>query len=142
MSVEVDMTGLDAQLRKVAYRTKSGGVKATLAGAMIVKEALKVNTPYENESDRKWKAQRQIEAKTGESHEFKHMRDDIVISKPDKLGEVTVGYGKDTAWRSHFVNDGTIHQPPQHFAEKTVAETREMVTATMQRVINTEVAGL
>ncbi|MCZ4248184.1 hypothetical protein O2313_11690 [Bacillus amyloliquefaciens] len=43
------------------------------------------------------KQQRQIEAKTGESHEFKHMRDDIVISKPDKLGEVTgwlwKGYG-------------------------------------------------
>lgn len=146
MSVDVDMTGLDAMFRQLAYKTASGGKKASKAGAEIVAARLKENTPYETKSDRKWKAQRQVEAQTGITREFKHMRDDIIQSAPNELGEIEVKYGKDTAWRSRFVNDGTIYQPkngtPPHFAEKTVAETHEPVKIAMQQIINKELAGL
>jgi len=141
MSVEIDTSGLDRQLRELAYKTKTGGKKATKAGAVIVAAALKVNTPYEDKSDRKWKQQRQYDAQNGQSREFKHLRDDIVISPPDALGDIEVKFGKDTAWRSHFVNDGTIHQAPQHFVEKTVEETRIAVKETMERAILKEING-
>lgn len=134
MSVTVDLIGLDRTLRKIAYATKSGGVKATLAGAAVVKEHLKNRTPYDEDSPRN----RQKDAQTGELHEFKHMRDDIVISKPNDVGTVTVGYGKATAWRSRFPNDGTIHQEGQHFAERTVSESRGEVVKVMQRIIDLE----
>jgi HK97 gp10 family phage protein len=142
MSVEVDISGLDRQFRELAYKTASGGKKASKIGAAIVAEKLKENTPYENNSDRKWRAQRQWEAENGVSHEFKHLRDDIVQSTPNELGEIEVKFGKDTAWRSRFVNDGTIHQVPQHFAEKTVVETHEPVKIAMQEIINRELNGL
>lgn len=142
MSVEVDMTGLDEQFRRLAYQTAKGAKLASKAGAVIVAEKLKENTPYENRSDRKWKAQRQVEGQTGVSQDFKHMRDDIVLSGPNELGDIEVKFGKETAWRSKFVNDGTIKQQPQHFAEKTIAETHEDVRQAMQGIINEEVNGL
>lgn len=142
MSVEVDMSGLDAMFRKLAYQTESGGKKASGVGAAIVAEKLKENTPIEYASDRKWKAQRKWETENGVTHEFKHMKDDIILSTPNELGEIEVKYGKDTAWRSRFVNDGTIKQDGQHFAEKTVTETHEPVRVAMQEIINKEVNGL
>ncbi|WP_445505818.1 HK97-gp10 family putative phage morphogenesis protein [Niallia sp. 03091] len=141
MSVDIDMSGLDRQLRELAYKTQSGGKKATKVGAAIVAAALKVNAPYENRSDRKWKQQRQFDLQSGVEREFKHLRDDVVISPPNELGNIEIKFGKDTAWRSHFVNDGTIYQAPQHFAEKTTVETHEAVKAAMERVILGEVNG-
>lgn len=123
MSVEIDMGGLERQLRELASRTASGGKKASKVGAEIVAEKLKENTPYDPNT------------------KF-HMQDDIEISRPNDLGEYVVGFGKNTAWRSKFVNDGTIKQHAQHFAEKTVTETHEEVRSAMQEIINQELNGL
>jgi HK97 gp10 family phage protein len=144
MSVEVDYNGLDEMFKRLAFQTENGAKKASVVGAEIVAEKLKENTPYEEDrkGDGKWKAQRQMEKETGVSQEFKHMRDDIIMTNPNPLGEIEVKYGKATAWRSRFVNDGTIKQPAQHFAEKTVAETYEEVKIAMQRVIEREVEGI
>lgn len=142
MSVEVDFSGLDKQFAEIAHRTQSGGRKASKVGAEIVAAKLKENTPFEDKSDRKWKQQREVEHEHGTSREFKHMRDDIVISRADDLGEYSVHFGKDTAWRTHFVNDGTINQRAQHFAEKTVTETKEEVRSEMQTIVDKELNGL
>jgi HK97 gp10 family phage protein len=142
MSVEVDFSGLDRQFAELARKTKSGGKKAAKVGAEIVAAKLKENTPVEDKSDRKWKQQREVEREKGTSREFKHMKDDIVISRADDLGEYNVHYGKDTAWRSHFVNDGTINQSAQHFVEKTVDETKESVRVEMQAIVNKELSSL
>lgn len=123
MSVEIDMRGLDEQFRQLAFRTVSGGAKAAKAAAEIVAEKLKENTPYDPGTP-------------------KHMRDDIEVSKANDLGEYHVHYGKDTAWRSNFVNDGTIRIRGQHFKEKTESESQDEARAEMQRVINEELNGL
>lgn len=51
-----------------------------------------------------------------------HMADDVTVGAVNELGEVEVGYGKDTYWRAHFVNFGTAYQGGQHFIERTVDE--------------------
>ncbi|GGH83560.1 HK97 gp10 family phage protein [Pullulanibacillus pueri] len=123
MSTEIDYSGLDRQFLELAARTKSGGKKAAKAGAQIVADKLKENTPYDPDTE-------------------KHLIDDVEISRVNDLGEYQVHFGKDTAWRSKFVNDGTINQPAQHFAEKTEAEARGEVTEEMQKVIEKELNGL
>ncbi|WEG14153.1 head-tail adaptor protein [Pullulanibacillus sp. KACC 23026] len=143
MSVDIDMDGLDRQFLEIAARTRSGGKKAAkVVAESVVAPKLKENTPYEERSDRKWAAQRVRERVTGVSKEFNHMKDDIEVSGPNELGQYTVHYGEDTAWRSHFVNDGTIYQKPQHFAEKTEVETRSEARAIMQGIIDEELRGV
>lgn len=124
MSFEVDMSGLDRQFRELAYRTESGGKKAAKEASQIVADKLKENTPYDPKTK-------------------KHMRDDIVVTKNSELSaQYDVHYGKDTAWRSNWVNDGTIRIKGQHFKEKTIEETKDEARATMQRVINEELNGI
>ena len=73
---------------------------------------------------------RKILPKTDENH--KHMRDDIKVSvkgKKQKTGVtgVTVGGGKDTAYKWHILDDGTrnpngtVHTPALHFTSKALS---------------------
>lgn len=123
MSVEVDYSGFDMQLAELAAKTASGGRKAAKAGAQIVAETLKKNTPLDPNTKY-------------------HMKDDIEVSKVSSLDEYEVHYGKDTAWRSKFVNDGTIYITGQHFAEKTEREAEEPAKAAMEKVIYKESKGI
>lgn len=95
------------------------------AGRDYIVEKLQANTPYENRSDRSWKAQREQDRLHNTHTQFKHLRDDIVYSGVDQFGHIKIGFGKDTYWRAHFVELGTIYQPARPFISTTIDETRE-----------------
>lgn len=48
-----------------------------------------------------------------------HMKDDVKYQK-DTDGRYKVGYGKNTAWRAHFINNGTVYISPTFFFDKVV----------------------
>ncbi len=69
--------------------------------------------------------EKQLKANTPASGKFtNHLRDDTAISgfKGGNEGTISkeVGYGKETGWRAHFPNSGTIYQRGQEFEEKTI----------------------
>lgn len=135
MSVDVDISGIEVGLRRLAAKEKKVERAGLKKAAEAVAERLKKNTPYyEGPRDGKWRAQRRFEKESGiKTGDFAHMRDDIKISRANQFGEVTVGYGKETYWRSHFVELGTIKQKPQGFIQQTEEEMRRQVMAIMTR---------
>ncbi|MRC26304.1 hypothetical protein GH854_33165 [Bacillus thuringiensis] len=61
-----------------------------------------------------------------------HARDNVVYTKA-KDGQVEIGFDDDVAWRIHFIEFGTIHQPPQHIIEKSLDALAEDVQARVER---------
>lgn len=123
----VTVTGqleLDKNLKEIAARFPRIRNKALKKAGEAVRLRLAVNTSYNanRKSDRKWKAQRQYEKKTGNVTVFPHMRDDVVASNVNSVGELKIGYSEKTYWRAHFPNGGTINQTGTHFMEKTEEE--------------------
>lgn len=53
------------------------------------------------------------------SYMGEHMRDHVIYSKA-KDGYVEIGFDDEVAWRAHFIEFGTIKQPPQHVIEKSL----------------------
>lgn len=55
-----------------------------------------------------------------------HLRDNVVVTgfKGANEGIISkdIGFGKETGWRAHFPDEGTIHQRGQDFKEKTISE--------------------
>lgn len=82
--------------------------RALKTAAKAVAEKLKENTPIDPNDNNET-----------------HMKNDIAISGVNQYGEIKVGYGKETYWRAHFVELGTIKQRPQHFIERTEEEARD-----------------
>lgn len=69
------------------------------------------------------------------SYTLEKMRDHIVFSKA-KDGRVEIGFDDDVSWRVHFVEFGTMKQPPQAFIQKTIDEIeREIVELIRQRIM-------
>lgn len=112
--------------------------KALRAGQEVVVHNLEANTPYENQSDRSWKAQREMDKRTGHKTTFKHLKDDIVYSGVNQTGATQVGFGKDTYWRVHFVQLGTINQPPQPFISNTLNQSEEEYKDVVEKVVREE----
>lgn len=50
-------------------------------------------------------------------YEKTHMKDDVKFHKTVE-GTYEIGYGKDTAWRAIFVNNGTVNMSGQFFFDK------------------------
>lgn len=69
-------------------------------------------------------ASKQLKTKTPIDYDTKtHMKDHVVYSKPTVNNPVSeVGFDKQVAWRAHFVEFGTIKQPPQAFIQKTMRD--------------------
>ena len=61
-----------------------------------------------------------------------HARDHVVYTKA-KDGQVEIGFDDDVSWRIHFIEFGTIHQPPQHIIEKSLDALAEDVQARVER---------
>lgn len=107
-----------SQAYKAIGKTKKQFEKAELealtkAGEFAAKE-LKKNTPVD------------YDTKT-------HMKDHIVYSKPTKSKPVSeVGFDKEVAWRAHFVEYGTIKQPPQPFMKQTMKDIENQVATIIQ----------
>lgn len=112
--------------------------KALRAGRDLVVKRLEENTPYENQSDRSWKAQREMDKRTGHKTTFKHLKDDIVYSGVDQTGAVKIGFGKDTYWRAHFVELGTINQAPKPFISTALQQSEEDYKNTLEKTVRKE----
>lgn len=128
MSVSVNWGDFDKNIAN-AIADVNGVIKrkaGKVAGAELA-ERLSDNTPRQDDNKRRsWKAQRQMDEKNGTVTNFSHLGDDVTVGPVNELGEVEVGYGKDTYWRAHFVNFGTAYQGGQHFIERTVDEEAQM----------------
>ncbi|MES1038952.1 HK97-gp10 family putative phage morphogenesis protein [Peribacillus simplex] len=64
-----------------------------------------------------------------------HIRDDIVVSEVKRIKgipHVQVGPSKETAWRAHFLEIGTIHMPPNPFMLRSVRLSKENVQAKLK----------
>lgn len=126
MAVEIDTRGVELELKRLAAQEKPVRNAGLKKAAQAVASRLRENTVvYEGKRDGKWKAQRQYERENGVNQaEFPHMRDDVQTSNVDINGDIRIGYGKKTYWRAHFVELGTIKQPPQGFIQRTEEEMR------------------
>lgn len=80
-------------------------------------------------------ASKQLKTKTPIDYDTKtHMKDHIVYSKPTVNKPVSeVGFDKQVAWRAHFVEFGTIKQPPQAFIQKTMKDIEKQVSTIIQK---------
>lgn len=79
-------------------------------------------------------ASKQLKTKTPIDYDTKtHMKDHIVYSRPTISKPVSeVGFDKEVAWRAHFVEFGTIKQPPQAFIQKTMRDIENQVSTIIQ----------
>lgn len=106
---DVTIEGIDENLKRLASQNKRVTNKALKKGAEYVRKTLEQNTP------------------TGKSGI--HLKDNTVVANMDQNGEIKIGFnGKgtnDVSWRVHFVELGTMKQPPQAFIQRTQAQTKE-----------------
>ncbi|MEK5500450.1 HK97-gp10 family putative phage morphogenesis protein [Bacillus sp. FSL M8-0168] len=117
MSVRITgLRAIEGNLRKLAAKEKKVRNKALERAAKEVADQLEINTP------------------SGDDHGGTHMKDDVQISKPNEDGHITVGFGKETSWRVHFVEMGTMKQPPQGF----IQQTEEQMQSKVLEIIRTE----
>lgn len=137
MSFTID-DNITVELQKIGNKAKRTTNKAVRESAPIFAEELKAQTPYENVSDRSWKAQRKMDKITGKKSTFKHMKDDIQVSGVDQFGHVNVGFGEDTYWRVHFVELGTVNQKANPFIERAINSSREEYESKISSVIRSE----
>lgn len=86
----------------------------TEAGAKVMAERLKENTPRSNHNDVK----------------YSHLQDNIGYQNTDIDGEVdgssVVGFGK-KGYVARFLNDGTVKMPATHFVDNTRRESADDV---------------
>jgi HK97 gp10 family phage protein len=129
---------ITSNLSSLGRKGKTIRNKALRAGRDVVVDNLEKNTPYENQSDRSWKAQREMDKRTGHKTTFKHLKDDIVYSNVDTTGAVKVGFGEDTYWRVHFVELGTINQAPKPFISNTLTQSEEAYKNTLEKTVREE----
>ena len=137
MSFTID-DNITVELQKIGNKAKRITNKAVRESVPIFSEELKAQTPYENVSDRSWKAQRKMDKITGKKSTFKHMKDDIQVSGVDQFGHVNVGFGEDTYWRVHFVELGTVNQKANPFIERAIDASREEYESKISSVIRSE----
>lgn len=146
MSVEFQDSGIEKALLEFAHQNRNVERRIARSQGELIAESLEKNTPYEDESKyRSWNEQVKWENENGKDHkEFKHLKDDVHVSlgKDDK---VTIGFGKDTYWRAHFVENGTARTggmvnkagerqwgkgiQGQHFIQKTIDEEESVALA-------------
>lgn len=110
--MSVKITGaraIEENLRKLVIKEKQVRNRALKKAANEVAKQLEMNTP------------------SGTSHGGTHLKDDVQVSSPTEDGHITVGFGKETGWRAHFVEMGTMKQPPQGFIQRTEEQMQNKV---------------
>lgn len=134
-SLDEDVT---SNLSTLGKKGKTIRNKALRAGREVLIHNLEENTPYENQSDRSWKGQREMDRITGHKTTFKHLKDDIVYSGIDQTGAIKIGFGKDTYWRVHFVELGTKRQAPNPFITNTLNQSQEQYRNIIEKTVREE----
>jgi HK97 gp10 family phage protein len=115
MGLEIDTSGIDLSLKQIAgkeLKVRNQGLKVA---AKLIAQRLEQNSPYDPSTP-------------------KHLKDDVAISGINSLGQIKVGYGKETAWRAKFVEFGTMsgnNLKGQGFMQRTEQETHAEVMAVM-----------
>lgn len=113
----VDFSSVYKALGKTEKQFEKAAVKAVEVAGEYASKQLKTKTPID------------YDTKT-------HMKDHIVYSKPTVNKPVSeVGFDKQVAWRAHFVEFGTIKQPPQAFIQKTLKDIESKVADIIQSEI-------
>lgn len=111
----VDFSAAYKAIGKNKKQFEKTAVKAVEVAGEYASKQLKTNTPID------------YDTKT-------HMKDHIVYSKPTVNKPVSeVGFDKEVAWRAHFVEFGTIKQPPQAFIQKTMRDIEKQVSTIIQK---------
>lgn len=85
--------------------------KAVREGGKLFGDELADNTPESPETTEHLRDHKQVSG----------------VSIKSGLMEVQVGYDKEMGRIAHFPNSGTSKQDPQHFIEKTQAETKDRI---------------
>lgn len=118
MSVEIDSSEVFKALRRLKTGVKRVETPALRKAAAYAKPKLEQNTPV-------WQGKKS-KGKRGD-YMLEHASDHVVIG-PVKDGNIDVGYDDDVAWRIHFIEFGTINQPPQGIVQKTQKQIENQVT--------------
>lgn len=113
---------IDAKLNELVVNMEREARNAVKRGGAVFAGRLKQNTP-------------RYKSKTHDTH----AADSISVTNVKMDGNiptVEIGYKVqgDTGWYIHFPNEGTtvrgtVGQPPQHFLEKTLIETKKPIQA-------------
>lgn len=117
-SASISSKNIDKNIRALLKKSEKAVKKANVAGGKHLAEALEKNTPYDPEGTT-------------------HLRDDVVFGA-DESGAMTVGYGKKTAYRAHFVNNGTEKQTGVHQIERTLETEGAKALDLMQDTVKKE----
>lgn len=115
---------LDKALQDILNNNPKAEKRGLKKGAEYLQSQLSQNAPYE-------------------PRRSAHLRDDVQVSSVKNehgYQYVEVGWGKDTSWRVHFTEFGTIKDPPNAFIESTERDARQNIYKLIQdeikRVIN------
>ena len=114
MGYSVDSKEVYKALQGLGKKYKRVENKAVNEATEYVASALKANTP-------------RYRGKKRGDYILKHAKDHVTYSK-SRDGYAEAGYDSDVAWRIHFIEYGTIHQPPQGFVQRTEHEVENQVT--------------
>jgi HK97 gp10 family phage protein len=131
VSITITDTGVEDSLANLALRVPKARDKALREGAIQFAEELEAVTPVgPPRSPTKY-------GKGSKDYATTHMKDDVKYQK-SRDGRYMVGYGKDTGWRAHFINDGTIYITPTFFFDKVVSAKLGQSYETVARVLKEE----
>lgn len=120
MANYTDIQDVIDKLNKVGKDIEPAVKRAVERGAEVSEKVLQKNTP------------KSIVNKP-------HLKNTIVKSK-FKDNKIDVGFNAETYWYAHMVEFGTIHQRPQGFMQKTIAQVQEPVIDAMMEELK-EVLG-
>lgn len=134
-NVELVRDGVSSKLSHIVSDLPHIENKAMREGAKFFAEKLEQNTPVGPEPRRPDKYG------PGTSYSMTRLKDDVKWQKRGE-GRYVVGYGKDTAWRAVFVNNGTVHIKPQFFFEKTVEQYTKDVNNIVAGVVREELSRI
>ena len=112
-NVRVHDSGITEELLKLAAKVPKTRNKVLAEAAKYMAEEIEKETPYDPD-----KEMRMANRKNLKDYSLTHMRDDVKYSRVH--GHYWVGSGKDTGWRAHFINNGTVYIKPTFFFDKVV----------------------
>lgn len=112
---EVKLEGVEQMLESIRSKLSSGVARVENQGLRAAGEIL---------------ADAQREKVAVSTIDHKHIRDDIRVSnvrRGDGIRYITVGPGKETAWRARFLEDGTRSMPAQPFIYPAAHENKALI---------------
>ena len=111
-SFTFDDSNFQKRMYQLEKQSKKNADNAVKVGARYMAEELEKSTPV-------GPPRKLGKYGANKPYETTHMKDDVKFHKTVE-GTYQVGYGKDTAWRAIFVNNGTVNMNGQFFFEKVI----------------------